>query len=298
MYFVSRGSVIVLIDYEQMFSIKDGGFFGEIALIYDIPRRGSVVIQSTVSIFKLKRNDFNEITRKYPSIERGLHEAAKIRMKSIISTDLVRYVPLFSAMRHDEVFLHEISCRLTPVVVEKDSEISLETPGLLILCCGKVSVETVEGDDDKITKPEVITPGGFFGETAMLYDRKIIKSAVAILKSTLYHFSRTSFLQLRDQYPLIAEVYREPARRKINLLFSRNKLYSFEYACELLADSTERGCIRRCYTRLFLNILSHHTRVCSQRTEQSISIKERKKTIAITKIRKLKRMMSSSRLGL
>ena len=83
MYFISRGELNVVSDEDKVvFTYKDGGFFGEIALLYDIKRTASIVARTYCDMFVLYKDDFRKVMRKFPYQTKGIKEIAKERFEA------------------------------------------------------------------------------------------------------------------------------------------------------------------------------------------------------------------------
>ena len=61
-------------------SLHGGDFFGEIALISDVPRTSTVTTTSPVRLLVLTKRDFQRLMREQPSIQRKVLEALAIRL--------------------------------------------------------------------------------------------------------------------------------------------------------------------------------------------------------------------------
>uniref|UniRef100_A0A7S1KYQ1 Cyclic nucleotide-binding domain-containing protein n=1 Tax=Neobodo designis TaxID=312471 RepID=A0A7S1KYQ1_NEODS len=80
MYFVSRGELNVINDQHLVVAtLKDGMFFGEIAIMYDTKRTASIVARTYCDMFVLTKDDFKKVLRKFPASSREVQEIAKTR---------------------------------------------------------------------------------------------------------------------------------------------------------------------------------------------------------------------------
>ncbi len=61
-------------------SLHGGDFFGEIALISDVPRTSTVTTTAPVRLLVLTKRDFQRLMREQPSIQRKVLEALAIRL--------------------------------------------------------------------------------------------------------------------------------------------------------------------------------------------------------------------------
>lgn len=88
MYFISRGELnVVNEDDKVVFTLKDGGFFGEIALLYDTKRTASIVARTYCDMFILTKDDFKKVMKKFPAQSKGIKEIAKERFQKIVDDE-------------------------------------------------------------------------------------------------------------------------------------------------------------------------------------------------------------------
>jgi CRP-like cAMP-binding protein len=86
MYFVSRGELNVINDQHMVVAtLKDGTFFGEIAIMYDTKRTASIVARTYCDMFVLTKDDFKKVLRKFPTSSREVQEIAKTRYQQTSS---------------------------------------------------------------------------------------------------------------------------------------------------------------------------------------------------------------------
>jgi CRP-like cAMP-binding protein len=88
MYFISRGELNVVNDQDKVvFTLRDGGFFGEIALLYDTKRTASIVARTYCDMFILTKEDFKKVLKKFPQQSKGIKEIAKERFQGIVDAE-------------------------------------------------------------------------------------------------------------------------------------------------------------------------------------------------------------------
>ena len=81
MYFIIRGKLKVLLNSKVVSTLTDGDFFGEIALFTDQKRRTATVKSISYSdLYRLDRELFDEVLRRYPKIADHIKEIANKRM--------------------------------------------------------------------------------------------------------------------------------------------------------------------------------------------------------------------------
>lgn len=81
MYFISRGTVeVVSGDGKTVFAtLRDGAFFGEIALLFAERRTASVKALTYCDLFCLKKEDLQSVLKDYPDLEQDMLRIAKER---------------------------------------------------------------------------------------------------------------------------------------------------------------------------------------------------------------------------
>jgi CRP-like cAMP-binding protein len=69
-----------------VFTLKDGGFFGEIALIYETKRTASIVARTYCDMFILTKDDFNNVKDKFPVQVEAIEKEAAERRRANAAT--------------------------------------------------------------------------------------------------------------------------------------------------------------------------------------------------------------------
>lgn len=100
--------------------------------------------------------------------------------------------------RMAELAAHELRMSDEQIITEGDAG-----TGFYLVVEGQVRVTLAEKNNQEIAR---IGAGGFFGEMAMLSDRKRSASVWSVGPTTLLYFAREQFLPLLDAYPTLREV--------------------------------------------------------------------------------------------
>lgn len=88
MYFISRGELNVVGDNGTVvFTLRDGGFFGEIALLYDTKRTATIVARTYCDMFLLTKEDFKKVLRQFPEQSQGIRQIAQERFQKIVEDE-------------------------------------------------------------------------------------------------------------------------------------------------------------------------------------------------------------------
>jgi len=75
-----EGDVRVLKNGRRVASMGPGDFFGEIALVTDVPRTSTVTADSDVRVLVLTKRDFQRLLDEQPQIQRKVLEALALRL--------------------------------------------------------------------------------------------------------------------------------------------------------------------------------------------------------------------------
>jgi len=84
MYFIEHGAVSVLAPSGRSIAqLKDGDFFGEMALMTNERRNSTVVATSFCDVYQLFKKDFEEVVVGYPEVYAHLVKTAEQRIKQL-----------------------------------------------------------------------------------------------------------------------------------------------------------------------------------------------------------------------
>jgi CRP-like cAMP-binding protein len=74
------GTVKVTKNGRRVATLRDGDFFGEIALVTDTPRSSTVTAETPVRLLVLTKRDFQRLLREQPQIQNRVLQALAIRL--------------------------------------------------------------------------------------------------------------------------------------------------------------------------------------------------------------------------
>jgi voltage-gated potassium channel len=83
LYFISQGQVeVIAADGKTIYNtLKDGDFFGEIALLSSQPRTASVRTLDYCDMYSIDRETFDKVINHYPEFAEHIREIAKERIE-------------------------------------------------------------------------------------------------------------------------------------------------------------------------------------------------------------------------
>ncbi|KAI9193148.1 cyclic nucleotide-binding-like protein [Polychytrium aggregatum] len=91
MHFLAAGNVDVLSEFGQTIDTASGpnAYFGEVAILEEVPRTASVLAKSDCSTYELRKEDVLRMISKYPQIGESIAEIAKSRMQAYLMRSIL-----------------------------------------------------------------------------------------------------------------------------------------------------------------------------------------------------------------
>lgn len=174
MYIVASGSVDVVRerDGERLARLGEGAFFGEIALLTNVPRTASVVAAEPCQLLEIGRDALNTIVERHPKVDAVLSDFYRARLVS----NLLTANPLFEPLSKPE--RRELASRFQTVRKVKGETLQRQghqATGLYLLLRGLCSVTHATEDGTNHRLPDV-REGEFFGEIALLLRMPLMRT--------------------------------------------------------------------------------------------------------------------------
>jgi len=180
-YVVDEGHVSFAVDGNHVGACGRGGSFGELALLYNCPRAATCLANTTCRLWKVGQRTFRYmLANNNASQQKDIH-------------DVLRKVPFLSELA--ETDLLRISDALTSVTFpEGERLINKGDVGevFYILREGKVKVHDI-GFGDSQYVDQIIGPGDWFGERALLTGDARSANITAVTNCTTLCLSRETF---------------------------------------------------------------------------------------------------------
>jgi CRP-like cAMP-binding protein/pSer/pThr/pTyr-binding forkhead associated (FHA) protein len=198
-YLIREGTVEVLEDQgpdalpRHLRDLGPGDYFGEIALIRDVPRTASVRAMSNVTTLALGREAFQRLLQ--PHFE--LYERSK---RMVEDQEALTSIPLFASLKPKERDL--LTSKLTLRRFEEGEMIVEQgTPGeyFYLIKQGRVSVSMLDSQG-RSHELRTLGPGQYFGEIALLLSAPRTASVRAMEAVETWMLHRADFTDLLTSY--------------------------------------------------------------------------------------------------
>ena len=180
-YILKKGRVTILKDGQKLSHGKPGSCFGELSLLYNAPRAVTIVVANRpAQLFRLDRKSFRSLL------------ANSYRQSSQSTLQVLRRVEIFKHLQDN--ILIKIAALLTVVEKQKGKFIVRKgEPGQVfyIIQQGRVKV-TNAGLGDAKYMDQILGPGDFFGERALLTGEPRAADVVAVENVTLLALDKTT----------------------------------------------------------------------------------------------------------
>eukprot|EP00532_Pseudo-nitzschia_australis_P003785 CAMPEP_0168182682 /NCGR_PEP_ID=MMETSP0139_2-20121125/12025_1 /TAXON_ID=44445 /ORGANISM="Pseudo-nitzschia australis, Strain 10249 10 AB" /LENGTH=867 /DNA_ID=CAMNT_0008103631 /DNA_START=242 /DNA_END=2845 /DNA_ORIENTATION=- len=227
-YVVDEGHVTFAVDGNHVGACGRGGSFGELALLYNCPRAATCLANTTCRLWKVDQRTFRYmLANNNASQQKDIH-------------DVLRKVPFLSELAESDLL--RISDALTSVTFpEGERIINKRDVGevFYILREGKVKVHDI-GLGDSPYVDQVIGPGDWFGERALLTGNVRIANITAVTNCTTLCLSRETFEMVLG--PLQHLINRAAKKRTLEgvPVFANSEFQPFEMTrlTELLSERT------------------------------------------------------------
>jgi len=214
-YVIKQGHVeVTQMDEDGVSSIVNqlqrGDYFGELALLSDLPRNATCKATIPTETLSLSKRDFDELVADRFVIRDKLDE-------SFVSAELLRRVPLFAEM--DGIQIQYLASKLRERIYEADDVIIHQGDvgeSFYLIKEGQVQVFTEhEGEEVLVAERG---PGEYVGEVALLLDTPRTASVRALTQVSVLALHKVDFDALVADHLFITRgMERETSRRMIDL---------------------------------------------------------------------------------
>ncbi|TPX36502.1 hypothetical protein SmJEL517_g01330 [Synchytrium microbalum] len=101
MYFILSGHVEIVVAGKAVGSLADGSFFGEVALLGQIPRTATIRATSNCVLYCLERSDFETIIQDYDDMAARIREVYQERMARVREESKAKQAVAADALLHE-----------------------------------------------------------------------------------------------------------------------------------------------------------------------------------------------------
>jgi CRP-like cAMP-binding protein len=189
--------------------LGSGAFFGELALLSDMPRAASVVAVRPSILLVAERGALNAVSQRHPEV--GLELAAHCRRRLV--TNLGRTSPVLAYLPPTDRAL--LIDRFMTRIFRKGERFASqgqEVEGLHLVASGTVAIVTDDGSE-RVTLA-TLGAGETIGEVELVLRRKANADAIALEPTATLFLSRENFSALVEDHPaLVHGLYVSALRR-------------------------------------------------------------------------------------
>jgi len=171
-YVIHSGEVEFFVNGEKVATVKDGGSFGELALIYGTPRAATAKAKTDVKLWALDRDTYRRILMGSTMRKRKMYDELLSKVK--ILEDLDKWERLTVADALEPVTFPEGT-----IIVEQGD------PGdeFFVIVEGQAEVYQRRNEHSEPEQVGLLGPSDYFGEIALLLDRP--RAATVVAKTQL-----------------------------------------------------------------------------------------------------------------
>jgi len=192
LYIIKSGRVEVLVRDSQtdgtervVAHLSEGDYFGEIALLADMPRTATCRATTPVEVWVLSKRDFNQLVRGHFDLSEKLDRA-------VANMTMLKRMPLFRELTYKQINM--ILSRLKSKTVPAQTAIIRQgEPGdaFYIIRSGEVVVTAMSGAGEKVLAE--LGEAEYFGEIALVTDRPRIANVTSVSETELLIMEKSDF---------------------------------------------------------------------------------------------------------
>lgn len=215
LYIVASGSFSVYVTAEgrrkKLGEIRQGGCFGEGALVTSEPRNATVICDQAGTIFKIQREDFARVLRNHPeeirAFVRLIARRSRALHKSVFRPDprrikqLITAVPLFTGV--GEKLIAELEPQLEWIFLPGGETLMRQgdpADGMYVVVNGSLLYE-VRNHAGKIVSSGSFSRGDIIGEIALLTGEPRTATVIATLSCEIVKISTGAFEEVFSKHP-------------------------------------------------------------------------------------------------
>lgn len=178
-YVIDKGRFDIFVDVDGQPRLvgryRNEGFFGELALMYNMPRAATIVASSPGSLWALDRVTFRRIVLKAAFLKRKAYEGLLESVPMLKSLDAYERMNVADALQSKVFEDGELIIKQGDVA---DCMYFVEEGRVRIVMRGKPEANHLTGEEE--VEVNIIEKGGYFGELALVTHKPRAASAYAM----------------------------------------------------------------------------------------------------------------------
>jgi CRP-like cAMP-binding protein len=205
LFLVVSGAVRIHSGDRQLARLAEGEFFGEQAILTDLPRTATVITDEPTQLLELSRQLVSELVADSPDVLRTLLRFFRDRLLD----RLLGSSALFSSLSPDDA--RALSERFLFLELEPKMRVVRQderAPGLFLLLCGEAQVMMGPA------RIATLGPGDVFGEMSLLGGKPAMASIVTVTKCWALELPAKQFQEIMLSYPQVLAYVSELADRR------------------------------------------------------------------------------------
>ncbi|KAJ3295627.1 hypothetical protein HDU79_008816 [Rhizoclosmatium sp. JEL0117] len=212
MYFLLSGSLNVLISGKRVAQLKDGAFFGELALYANTPRTATVQAASSCIVYRLSRDSFNSILDMFDDVKKKVKAIYNERLEKLKVEEDIRKLAAaketisrvtflrrdYQLDPNDDSFATKLASLFEPAFFAADDVIFNQGEmGDEMFVIKSGAVDVLVGGYNVSTLRE----GACFGELALIARLPRPSTVQASSVCMCYKVHRDQFAKILDEFP-------------------------------------------------------------------------------------------------
>jgi CRP-like cAMP-binding protein len=190
--------------------MRDGAFFGEMALLSNAPRIASVVAEEDCLLLELTREEMDRITTDHPPVLDVVERFYRERLLD----NLLRSSPIFRPFPPER--RRDLADRFILCAEPPGTELirqGIPSPGLFVLLRGRCTVHRADvppGQD-----PQLLRDGDVFGEISLVFNTPAVASVRVAEKAVLLKLPRAAFEEVVRPLPEVADALAKLGKERL-----------------------------------------------------------------------------------
>lgn len=173
-------------DMKKVFTFENQGSFGELALMYNMPRSATVKASTPGTLWAMDRKSFRRIVLKSAFKKRKMYE------QLLENVPILKTLSSYERMNLADAFLPKRYTDGETIIKEGD-----EADGMFFIEDGQVRVTiTQHGEEKVVPSSQSLCKGGYFGEMALVENSPRTATVYSVGNIKLAYLDRGSFERL------------------------------------------------------------------------------------------------------